>query len=346
VNVAIFTDVRVFTQLESEWNSLVQRSVSNTIFATWDWCYHWWQAYQPGTLWVLALRDEAQRLVGLAPWFIEQHPARGRLVRCIGSDDVTDYLDVIVDRDCTGAVYAALAQTLADCDEHFEALDLSNIPADSPTRTLFVAALEQQHFVTEVQPQEVCPLIRLPESFEGYLETALDGKQRGEIRRKLRKAEGYNASMGTLSWYIVDGTHDLEAEMERFMQLMALSHPEKAAFLTRPEHVAFFRRIIPAALARGWLQLNFLLVDGEAAAAYFNFDYNGQILVYNSGLNPRKFADLSPGIVLLAYNIRHAIEQGRTVFDFLRGNEQYKYRMGAVDTTVYRLQAQPAPATA
>jgi CelD/BcsL family acetyltransferase involved in cellulose biosynthesis len=70
-----------------------------------------------------------------------------------------------------------------------------------------------------------------------------------------------------------------------------------------------------------------------------NFDYNGQILVYNSGLQQTEFGHLSPGIVLLSYNIQHAIESGRTLFDFLQGNESYKYRMGGQDSHVYNLEA-------
>jgi CelD/BcsL family acetyltransferase involved in cellulose biosynthesis len=44
--------------------------------------------------------------------------------------------------------------------------------------------------------------------------------------------------------------------------------------------------------------------------------------------------------VLLAYNIEHAIAHGYDEFNFLRGDEPYKYRMGAVDTQVLNLQAE------
>jgi CelD/BcsL family acetyltransferase involved in cellulose biosynthesis len=92
-------------------------------------------------------------------------------------------------------------------------------------------------------------------------------------------------------------------------------------------------------LKRGWLQLNFLVVNDTPVATYLNFDYNDHILVYNSGLDPAEYGHLSPGIVLLAYTIEHAIELKRDVFDFLRGDEQYKYRMGGTDTSVMNLRA-------
>ena len=40
--------------------------------------------------------------------------------------------------------------------------------------------------------------------------------------------------------------------------------------------------------------------------------------------------------MLLAELIRNAIAEGRTRFDFLQGNEDYKHRFGGVDEVVYR----------
>ena len=76
---------------------------------------------------------------------------------------------------------------------------------------------------------------------------------------------------------------------------------------------------------------------GEKAAALFNFDYDGRIWVYNSGLDPAAYGRLSAGVVLSAWAIEEAINRGRQTFDFLRGDEGYKYRFGAKDTTVHEL---------
>ena len=91
--------------------------------------------------------------------------------------------------------------------------------------------------------------------------------------------------------------------------------------------------------AAGWLQLAFITINDEYAAAYMNFDYNNNILVYNSGLDLSVGGNYSAGIVLLGHLIRDAIEKKRETFDFLRGNEEYKYRMGGVDTEIFMLIA-------
>jgi CelD/BcsL family acetyltransferase involved in cellulose biosynthesis len=101
----------------------------------------------------------------------------------------------------------------------------------------------------------------------------------------------------------------------------------------------FFWALAYALLDTGWLQLSFIEVNGEVAASMFCFDYNDSVMVYNSGYDPYKYAELSPGIVLLSYCIRHAIEIGKRKFDFMQGDEEYKYRFGGQDTRVYRITA-------
>jgi CelD/BcsL family acetyltransferase involved in cellulose biosynthesis len=305
------------------------------IFSTWEWQSAWWTAYAEGDLWVVACRDDDDRLIALAPWFVQHKPDGRRVVRSIGCVDVTDYVDVIVAKGYSEVVFNALAHHLLENSDRYDCINLCNIPESSVTTKVFSDALRGCGFEVDIELQEVCPVIYLPESWDDYLAN-LGKKQRHEIRRKIRRAEGE----AKIEWYIVGSEHDLHEEMERFITLMAASHPEKAEFLQDEHNVRFFKELLPLAFERGWLQLNFLTINGEDSAAYFNFEYDNRILVYNSGLMPSdSYGHLSPGIVLLAYNIRHAIEAERKVFDFLRGNETYKYRMGGEDTRVFKLQA-------
>jgi CelD/BcsL family acetyltransferase involved in cellulose biosynthesis len=45
----------------------------------------------------------------------------------------------------------------------------------------------------------------------------------------------------------------------------------------------------------------------------------------------------SPGWVLLGHLLKWANENGRDEFDFMRGNEDYKYKFGAIDRFVMRV---------
>ncbi len=334
LKVALHQESTIFQELASEWDELLHRSVDDTIFLTIEWQSVWWKSYNAGELLIFTCRDAEDRLVGIAPWFI--HDIEGeRVVRTIGCVDVTDYVDVIVDKAFLQPVLACFASVLNDNSGKFDRINLCNIPEASPTLAIFPDLLRSCGFDVELVLQEVCPVISLPTSWEGYLES-LDKKQRHEIRRKLRRAE----SETELTIEALTDADSASAMIDTFLYLMSSSQPAKAEFLQDASNVRFFRAIIQTVAERGWLRMTFLKVSGEPVAAYCDFVYRGKVLVYNSGLVLDKYAHLSTGIVLLAHNIRWAIESGYHLFDFLRGNEAYKYRMGGQDTRVFKLMAQ------
>ncbi len=333
MKLELITAPEALEGLENEWNSLLPHNTTNVIFLTWQWQTTWWTVYQPGDLWVI-LGREGDRLVGIAPWFLETGT---RAIREIGCVDVTDYLDVIAEPEHREAFLTAVVDFMVEHASDYSRIDLCNTPSGSSILEVLPRLLTERGFSVEIKHEDVCPIINLPDDFEAYL-NQLDKKQRHEIRRKLRRIEGEG---NRVMWYIVGQGHDLSAEIDNFLSLMRASHPDKAKFLENAKNERFFRAIMPQLADCGWLQLSFLTVDGTPAATYFNFDYNNHILVYNSGLLPdEEFAYLSPGIVLLTYNIQHAITHGKQEFDFLQGNEEYKYRMGAhVDREVLMLEA-------
>lgn len=330
MRISEFRDASIFENCRHEWADLLAHSVLPQIFLTSEWLHSWWAAYRPGELRVLVIADEhTGRWLGAAPWFIS--PDGGSRVLCtVGCVDVTDYLDVLVRQGAEDTVYPALADWLAAHTDDWDEAQFCNIPEESPTLERLPALVEARGLAATIEEEDVCPQFAVPDTFENYL-ARLDSKRRHELRRKLRRATGQ------ADWYIVGSEHDLAAEIERFLDLMAASSPEKRQFLEDAGHREFIRTVMPRLAAHGWLQLAFLTVGKEAVASYLNFDYQGRILVYNSGLEPGRHAQLSPGIVLLAYVVEHAIEQQRRVFDFMRGDEPYKYDMGGQDTRICRL---------
>ncbi|MCP4536113.1 MAG: GNAT family N-acetyltransferase [Chloroflexi bacterium] len=333
LSVHSYYDTTGFDTLAKEWNELLHRSVADTIFLTLEFQRVWWQCLGKGDLLILAVRDDDSReLVGIAPLFVTTNPQGQRVLATVGCVEVADYLDFIVAQEWEDAVYAALLDYLTGPNvPSWNVLDLCNIHQDSSTLDILPALAEAHDWTVSIVKDDVCPVVQLPGTWEEYMEM-LEGKQRREIRRKLRRAGGETAQ----NWYIVGPEHDLEAEVEAFLDLMAGSAPDKADFLT--SHMRnFFRQLAHVVHDAGWLQLVFLQMGERKAAAYFNFIYNNRVMVYNSGLDWQSFPRLGAGVVLVAHCIRYAIEQGREVFDFMQGDERYKYQFGGQDVEVRRL---------
>jgi CelD/BcsL family acetyltransferase involved in cellulose biosynthesis len=99
----------------------------------------------------------------------------------------------------------------------------------------------------------------------------------------------------------------------------------------------FFRRLADELAGDGTLRLSFLEADGERIAGAVGFRFRDRFLLYNSAYD-HDLSALAPGMVLVAELIRGAIEEGRSVFDMLKGDLGYKYRFGARPRRVCRLR--------
>lgn len=333
MSLTTYRDASAFDALAAEWNPLVERSAGNSPFLRLEYQRAWWQHLGEGEPLIVAVRSDTGSLIGIANLFGSRHAAEGVVYRIIGCMEIADYLDLIAERGREAEVCAAVMDFLTGPEAPaWDKLDLCNLPSWSATPEIMAEAAKARGFPVALTALEPCPVVVLPATWDEYLDS-LDGKQRREIRRKLRRAE---AGMEKVEWFIVGKERQITAEAEAFLDLMARSSPDKANFLT-PAMRSLFRQVIAGAHENGWLQLAFLEVNGQRAAAYLNFDYLDRIWVYNSGLAPELFAYLSPGWVLLSYLIKWAIEHGRKEFDFLRGGEAYKYQFGGKDTRIQRL---------
>ncbi len=337
VHLSIVQNIEAFANLSTTWNELLLKSASHVPFLRHEYLFNWWKTlgggeWQHGELSIILAQNEQQQGFGIAPLFLTRNHQNEKVLMFLGSIEISDFLDFIVPSDKMEMFYPALLEYLLQATSlEWQELDLYNILDSSPTIHALTAAAKRLGLKVQQETLQHSPYIPLPNNWETYL-ASLEKKQRHEIRRKLRRLEESGASY---RWYIVDDESQLPAEAESLFELMAFD-PEKKAFLT-PNMRHQMQLTIQAAFQNRWLQLAFLEIDGQKAAAYLNFDYDNQIWVYNSGIDNR-FNAYSPGWVLLSYLIQWAIEHQRQTFDFMRGNEDYKYRFGAIDRFVNRIK--------
>lgn len=327
MQLQVYTDVTAFDTLQTEWNALLHASAADTLFLTWEWQTTWWRYLGVGDLLILAARDDADRLVGLAP--LLKTPV-GRQLTLVGCVDVSDYLDLIVSPDYADVVYPLFVQTLAERDDWAE-WSLCNVPADSPTLQRLPGLAQARGWRVEDIHEDVCPVIPLPTDWEAYL-ASLNKHQRHEVRRKLRRLQ----DEAQFDYRVVRAGPDLDTAINDFFRLHRLSHHDKARFMDERMET-FFRAIITTLSQAGHLELALLYIEQQPAAAMLNFRYGDRLLVYNSGYDPAYRPNLSSGIVLLSLCIQDAIARGVRYFDFLQGDEEYKYRFGAVETQLRRM---------
>lgn len=324
-----------FGALANEWNTLLDCSASHVPFLRHEYLVSWWDSlgggeWQAGDLYVVLARQEDGDLSAAAPLFSTTNLDGIPALMLLGSIEISDYLDVLC---CTEEIPEFMNLLLDHLGSReapdWQVLDLYNILEGSPTLAALENAATQRGWQFHQERLQHCPYIPLPGDWETYL-AGIDKKQRHEIRRKIRRAESNEQSV---RWYFVEEETILDEHIQEFFRLMEQDQ-DKKDFLTDAMRIQM-REIVQTAFKSGWLQLAFLVAGDDKIAAYLNFDDGDHIWVYNSGLD-YSYGSLSPGWVLLGYLLQWAIENKRSAFDFMRGDEDYKYRFGAIDRFVVR----------
>ncbi len=326
MHVEAFHTVEAFDRLAQPWGGLLAHSSIATPFQRVEFQRAWWTHFGRGELCLLVVR-RADVLVGLVSLYVDEDA----VLRWVGGDDIADYLDVVSRAADAPEVRRAVLDWLAGADApDWQRAQLANIPEWSESARHWQELAAESGWAANTVSQDVCPQFTLPDNFDDYL-ASVEGKQRREIRRKLRRA-----AAGGARAVFIDPGEDNPAVVDDFIALMQASGPEKTAFL-RPQMHAAFGDILRATQAAGMLGICFLELEGRPMAGYVYFSMGLKVYLYNSGYDPGVHAALSPGWVLLAHLIERVIESGHTHFDFMRGDEGYKYRFGGEDERVLRL---------
>jgi CelD/BcsL family acetyltransferase involved in cellulose biosynthesis len=337
MHVEVFTAATAFCDLQTEWLRLLAQMPFQSVFFTPQWQAAWWHHFGNGRqLHLLTVRSEDGALQGVAPLMFDPGAATLPRLSLIGDLEVCDYLDLLIAPAWQHEVGRALVEALASQVGEDTELCLPNLAPRSLTPAALRDELVAHGLAVEMDVIETCPAIPLPSDWETYL-TMLRGKDRHEMRRKIRRA----MADARLEYEVASDAPQVDAALETFFALHRMSREQaKRGFMT-PAKAAFFRHMAHQLWAQGWLELTVLRADDLPVAALCCFTYGTTYAAYNASYHP-DYGHLSAGIVLFANRIQSAIARRFTCFDFLRGDEAYKYRFGAMDRPLYQLLARAA----
>jgi hypothetical protein len=319
-----------FMRLQEPWNELLSRSHAPKIFFSWEWFHLWLKHFWHGEdFHSLLAKDGLGGLVGIVPLIVNQNPD-GVAAQFIGDPNTWDYRDMIIDQTLIEPVLVFLLSYLKEKVKGDGNIELSGLSEHSLTKRCIVKPAENLGFQVQLLPEDTCPILSLPATWEAYLRL-LKKKDKHELERKTRKIN----REAQVALYKVKDTDKIRKEMEDFFTLHRASRQEKAGFMD-DEMVSYFLSIADLFIQQGRLNLSFLTANGKKIAVILGFEYLDTLYVYNSGYEPH-YSSWSPGIVLMGMILQDCIQRGIKIVDFLRGNEPYKYKLGEVDNRVYKM---------
>jgi CelD/BcsL family acetyltransferase involved in cellulose biosynthesis len=310
----------------SEWERLLATNPTASAFSNRAVHEAWWIGYGADATDIsLAVYDAAGALYAYLPLML-----RPDGVRYLGATYHIDYATVLIDLENTESATAAADALVAHLFTDTAALDLRRLRRGDHAHELFMSALAHNGTrAATLTVEDPAPAIDLTNitTFDEHLER-IDKKDRHEIRRKVRRGEGAGVTITTKPHAVDDLAEFIKLHRARWGHHGLFTDDEKGA---RDE--AFMRELF----ARAPEDLITLIVArnlefGAFAAGLFLRDATG-IRYWNAGGELAARA-LSPGILLFAHGLQMAITERKETFDFLRGNENYKYEVGAADVDV------------
>jgi CelD/BcsL family acetyltransferase involved in cellulose biosynthesis len=309
-----------FNSLFTTWKNLQEADPNRQPFSSPEWSHTWWQHFGHGNELFLGSIEENQESIGIAPLMLH-----GKTAFLIGSVDVCDYLDFVIAPGKEDQFFRVLIDRLATAG--ITRLDLAPLRPESAVLKYLPGIATGKGLLFDRENEDITVLLDLPSAWDDYL-NLLERHQRFELKRKFRRLE----EAGDLNYR--NNTVWNSADVETFFKLFKESRQDKAAFLTA-EREAFFRTLIQKMADAGFLRLNFLEINNLTIAATLCFDYNNTIYLYNSGYNP-EYSWLSAGLLSKAKCIQESISRGKKKFDFLKGDEKYKYHLGGQELPLYK----------
>jgi hypothetical protein len=271
---------------------------------------------------------------------LRRSPEDERVLEFIGGVDLTDYLGPVCNSVDEMDIGTAVGEWLGSGVDGCAAIDLRFLSPDSAFASSLERQLKKSGCEVTVEPDGVVARLDLAPSWNEQLDLFAP-KQRHEVGRKRRRFEKLTGAKPLVRR---STEASLAADVNSFIALHRESRGRKAQFFGRAVS-EFFHDIAVVYAERGELALEFLEVGDRPLAATLSFERDRQKFLYNMAYDMTA-SRLSPGIVLLSELIRREIDSGSHTFDLLRGDEDYKRRLGARMQSLVRIRAELSTARA
>jgi CelD/BcsL family acetyltransferase involved in cellulose biosynthesis len=322
------TDDRVtlesFDSLPSYWLQSKYPLRWDCLFVLPPWLEVWWHEFGfEAELYLGAVR-QGEDITGIAPLLL-----KGTEAFFIGSPDVCDYLDFVIVPGREVAFFNILLDDLRW--RGIRRLDLGLLRPNSTVLTHLIRIARDRNYDVSCEAEDVSLELDLPSTWQEYLKI-LTQKQRHEVRRKLRRW----SEAGDVNYHTIDEAESVSKSIAVFLKFFKESNQDKATFLSQRIE-SFFQSMAKAMARSGLLRLGILELNASPVAMVMCLEYNNSLFLYNNGYDP-EYSFLSVGLISKILCIKDSVEKGRGKFDFLKGSEEYKYRLGGKEIALYGCQ--------
>ena len=349
MHIEIIDNLSTFEAIKANWDSVYSRDNHAHFFISWDWVSTTIQEISRREIpWmILAAKPEtnADEYIGFLPlkiYTLKSEEDKG-FYHELGILALTDaeHAGCLSLPEYDAEVISAFTSYLQKQD-YWSNFSIDNLAEDNEKLELFsnsfdtpgfkIEKLGSEHYTNPLDniDNQIVPYLPLPDSWELYLQNNISSNTRQKIRRFLRKVENSDELR------ITDANADnIEQHIEVLAQLWRTSWESRKGVKDCGDIIYQMRFELKQCFERGCLHLPILWQGEKPLATVANLvDFEKKTISFLIGGRDETFRKFPPGFVLHARAIREAIAQGFKTYDFLSGNEAYKYSFGAQERRV------------
>ena len=319
-HVEIIDSDERFHALGPAWSALCDASHQQSVFGSWEWMSCWWHHYRHRwKLRVFTVMDGGGRLLGVVPLVRRLRFVGPIPIRCLSlmasEGAYASHLDVIAREEDRDAVTRLFVDYVHAHSRRWDVIDFRGLAKGSALDSNLGAAPGRHWHSNE----RGCPYVDLPNDWEEY---------RRSLKKKVRRNLNYFENLlrrecrSELRCRLAKTEAEVVQALDRLQEMHRRRIPDSA--LHDHTFAEFHKEFALSALEAGWLRLYSLEVGDTTIAVLYCLSYKGCVSAYLSGFDP-VWARYSPGRQIAALAIRDAIEEGANLFDWMQGEDRYKY---------------------
>ena len=313
---------------EAWWNQLLSKSLDDNPFLTYDWLTLWWKHFGKGKELKLFTVENETAVSLVAPVMYSTYQvfgSRRSRVEFVASGD-SDYQGFIVTnlQEAARAMNQLIKRILEDSND-VDCAVFSEVPEDSVTARL-LEGVDGEVLGVHHSTTNSSPFVMLPDNYELYRQTL-----GSNMRRNLKLWERQALKDYRVDFIRYDKIGTVEEAMKIFFDLHQKRQISKGncGVFSSSVKKSFHTEVANAFAQRGWLGLFFLTFNDRPISAIYSYEYNGKLYAYLCGFDP-EYARYRPGHLAFKNLIQYGIQKKLKELDFLRGDEEYKFRWRAI----------------
>jgi len=312
-------------RLCDSWNELLSRTDYANIQLTHEWLSTWWEVFGDNEKLFLITVNDGNKIAGIAPLIITKVISKAgfelRKLTFLG-DGLTDYHDLLIANERRKEILQTFLTFIFKDEKNWDAIHFRNIRGDSPNLPILRDFLRDTSLTFTERVNIKAPYISIDCDWPKYY-GALGRNIKSDMRRRLNCL----AKMGKAEFVRLHETDNVMNILHIIKSIHVKCRQAKGeiSWYTDEKRLRFVSLILERFGDRKWLDIVFLKLNDRIVAYYLGFVYDNVVYFWNTGFDP-EFSRVSPGKLLLHHWIKDSFAAGYREFDFMVGQEPYKFQ--------------------